>query len=118
MNKDELQNIIQKAIKEAHISGIQSGKKETSGLVDDIIKRIEPAVEKSIDKYVNGRISVISQKLDDYIISDLKWKETADPVIEMGQNVSGFGKVSLYILGFLAAVAGAILAFTSIFKQK
>lgn len=54
---------------------IQSGKQETSGLVDDVIKRIEPAVEKSIEKYVNGKIRLLDQKITTYIDNDEKWKD-------------------------------------------
>ena len=64
---DHLEGIIFKAV--------QSSKQETSGLVSEVIKKIEPAVEKSIEKYVNGKIRLLDQKVTTYIENDEKWKE-------------------------------------------
>ena len=100
------------------IKAIQSGKRETSDLVDMVIHKIEPAVEKAVEKYVNG-------KLDNYIRDDMAWKSLdadwkarAEPVIKMGENVAGFSKVSLYIVGFVASVAGAILVIINLIKKQ
>ena len=65
-----------------------------------------------------GEIDKIHKKLDGYILEDNTWKKRAEPVIKMGENVQGFGKVSLYIVGFIASVAGAILVIINIFKNK
>jgi CHAD domain-containing protein len=100
------------------LKAVQSGKKETSQLVDIVIHRIEPAIEKAIEKYVNGKISTLSHKLDNYIESDNEWKKTAQPVIEMGKNVTGFGKVSLYLLGFVASVSAGFYAIMSFINNK
>jgi len=54
---------------------VQSGKQETSGLVNDVLRRMDPAIEKSIEKYVNGKINRLDQKITDYIENDDKWKE-------------------------------------------
>lgn len=100
------------------IKAVQSGKKETSDLVDMVIHKIEPAIENSVNKYVNGKLDKINLKIDDYIVSDLQWKERAEPTLQMGQNVAGFGKVSLYIVGFVASVAGAIIAVIKLVNGK
>lgn len=110
MNQDE--------IKEYIFQAIQAGKKETSGLVDTIMKKVDTQIELSINKNVNGKIDRLHSKLDNYIEEDTKWKNTAEPVIKMGENVAGFGKVSLYILGFVASVTGAIIGLIKIFEKK
>lgn len=103
--------------KEFIFQAVQSGKQETSNLVDSIIHKIEPAVEKSIEKYVNGKIRVMDGKLDAYIVSDNEWKALAQPVVDLGKNLQGFGKVALYTIGFVASVMGAILLFIEFFKN-
>lgn len=57
-------------------------------------------------------------KLTNFIEKDTEWKKTAQPVIEMGQNVQGFGRVSLYILGFFASITGAIYGILELLKKK
>ena len=116
MSEQELKQFITQAIKEAHSLGLESGAKETSGLVHEVLHRIEPAVEKSIEKYVNGKIRSLDKKIDDYIISDLKWKEVITPQIQMVQNLQGFGKVSMYVIGFLSAILGLVLLIINLWK--
>ena len=100
------------------LKAVQSGKKETSDLVDMVIHKIEPAIENSVNKYVNGKLDKMNLKIDDYIVSDLQWKERAEPTLQMGQNVAGFGRVLLYIVGFVASVAGAIIAVIKLVNGK
>lgn len=107
------------------VKAVQSGKQETSDLVDAVIKKIEPAVQIAVDKSINGKLYKIMDEqkehkeiVQDYIKEDMKWKESAQPVITMGQNVQGFGKVSLYILGFVASVAGVIIYILNIIKKN
>lgn len=73
---------------------------------------------------ITKRLGDTDSKLDLHIASfeaykeaDEKWKQTATPVIQMGQSVQGFGKVTLYILGFFAAVATAVFTAISFFKD-
>lgn len=72
---------------------------------------INKNIEQTIIKTVNGKIDRIDQKLDDYIKQDNEWKEAAQPTIEMGNNVRGFGKVLAYLLGTAAAIYGAFRMF-------
>jgi hypothetical protein len=60
----------------------------------------------------------LDEKIDHYIEQDNKWKQDAQPVIELGQNVRGFGRVFLYILGFITAFAAAIAAITNLIKKN
>jgi hypothetical protein len=70
------------------VKAVQSGKKETSDLVDDILHKIEPIIKDSIQTNVNGKIDKINQKMDDYIISDLKWKDSVKPSIEIMRTLT------------------------------
>lgn len=72
---------------------------------DELIK-IQEAVGVAIEKHVNGKIRLMDAKLDEYIKDDLAWKEQAKPTIELGNNIRGFGKVVVYILGIAGAIFG------------
>ena len=89
------------------------------------IKLIEKTIENSIEKTVNGKIRILTEEfrehktvVNQYIKDDTEWKGKAEPVIQMGENVQGFGKVSLYILGFIASVAGAIAVIINLLRDK
>ena len=89
------------------------------------LKAIQDTIGKSIDKTVNGKISILTEEfrehkiiVNQYIKEDNEWKTKAEPVIQMGENVAGFGKVSLYIVGFVASVAGAILVLLKLFRKE
>jgi len=93
---------------------VQSGKKETSDLVDTILHRIEPVVEKSIEKYVNGKIKTLDAKFDSYVAGDLAWKEEMTPRLKLVQNAQIFGTVSVNLLKFVSifgVACGFIYAF-------
>lgn len=75
-------------------------------------------IKTIITETVNGKIDKLHIELRQYIKEDTEWKERAEPVILMGNNVRGFGKVSLYILGFVAAIIGAILGIISLINKK
>lgn len=105
------------------IKAIQAGKKETSGLVNEILQKLEPAVEKSIEKHVNGKIrevmtnqQILNTKVDNYIQSDNAWKEEADPYIKGLASVTIGGRIVLWIVGAIATLAGAILAVKKLFQ--
>ena len=56
---------------------------------------------------VNGKIDNIDKKLSDYIKTDTAWKVEAQPVINMGKNINGFGKISKVILSLMVAIGSA-----------
>jgi len=87
-------------------------------MTKDQLETIKETIAHSIELNVNGKIRVLTEKMDNYIKSDEEWKKQAEPVIKMGENVQGFGKVSLYILGFVAAVTGAIISIINIVNKK
>lgn len=79
---------------------------------------IRESIQTTIQEKVNGKIDKLHVKLDTYIKEDTEWKNKAEPVIQMGQNVQGFGKVSLYILGFVASVFGAVVMIINLLRDK
>lgn len=89
------------------------------------IKLIKETIENSIEKTVNGKIRILTEEfrehkttVNQYIIDDTDWKQKAQPVIQMGENVQGFGRVSLYVVGFIASVTGAVIMIINIFRDK
>lgn len=107
-----------KHFEEIIFKAVQQGKQETSGLVEMVIHKIEPAVEKAVEKYVNGKIKALDYKIDEYIKHDLEWKSEITPQIEAVKEFRGFGKVTLGLLGFFAAVGGFILLIINLFKLR
>ena len=82
------------------------------------LNQIKEVITDSIQIHVNGKIDILSNKLDSYITDDTEWKKRAEPVIRMGENLAGFGKVSLYLVGFVASVVGAILVVINLLEKK
>lgn len=91
------------------LKAVQSGKKETSGLVAEIMHKMEQGIEASINKNVNGKIKRLDEKIDAYIISDDKWKQDVSPYIQGLVNVSGTGKILGKFAIWVTAIGGAIL---------
>ena len=113
MNEDQI-----KHFEEIIFKAVQSGKQETSGLVEMVIHKIESAIEKAVEKHVNGKIRALDYKIDEYIKHDLEWKEEITPQIQLVKDTQGFGKVSLYFLGFVSAIGGVILLVYNLLKLK
>lgn len=89
------------------VKAVQSGKQETSGLVDMIMHKLEGGIETSINKNVNGKLDKMNTKIDDYIKSDLLWKDTIMPSIEIMRKMEGFYTVGSAILKTLVILGGA-----------
>jgi len=101
----------------------QSGKQETSGLVDHITKKMEHLIEDSINKNVNGKINSLSKKVDDYIIVDISWKEqdtqwknNVIPYIETVKKFENFGTIGTTLLKALLLIGGVIGAVYTFIK--
>lgn len=97
---EHFENFIMKAI--------QSTKQENSGLVDEIMHKMEKGIEESINRNVNGKIRNLDGKIDEYIKSDIAWKERYSPYLEGLQSISISGKILLWMSVFISAVIGAI----------
>jgi flagellar biosynthesis chaperone FliJ len=103
MNEKEIEhfeNFLMKAI--------QSTKQENSGLVDEIMHKMEKGIEESINRNVNGKIRNLDGKIDEYIKSDMEWKERYSPYLEGLQSISISGKILLWLAVFISSVVGAI----------
>jgi len=119
-----------KYFEEFLFKAVQSGKKETSDLVADILTKMKPmiAVEiaDGIETNVNGKIRKLTTiveghntMVDVYIKEDkadnermkeetIKWRKDADDKLQLVGNVQGFGKVALYFGGFVITIGGAV----------
>lgn len=99
---------------------VQSGKKETSDLVADILHKIDPVIKEGIEVHVNGKIKNLTKMVGDhnimvdaYIKEDTAWKERAEPVVKAFENTTWLGALLikiLKILGLLGVALGAYLA--------
>lgn len=107
---------------------VQQGKQETSGLVDMVIHKMEAKLEESIAKSitynVNGKIKAIDEKIDNYIEKDLEWKKLDEewkeeiiPQIEAVKEFRGWGKVSVGLISFFAAIGGFVLLVINLWKN-
>lgn len=79
---------------------------------------IKEQIAETVKVTVNGKIDALNKKVDDYIKSDNEWKDRAQPTIELGTNVRGFGKVFAYIIGTLAAVGGLVALIEGFIKKN
>jgi len=115
MTQQELEHI-----KEFIFQANQSGKQETSGLVEQIIHKMEAkldtTIQKGIETHVNGKIRKIDEKIDAYIVSDNAWKEMYSPYMKGIASVIDGGKITGKLVIFLGAIGGAVLAIRAWFK--
>ena len=102
---------------------MQSGKKETSDLVADILHRMEPVIANSIETHVNGKIRNLTGLVEDhnktvdaYIIEDTTWKNRAEPVVKAFENATWFTTSAIKVLKFIGLLGGAIGAYLLIKK--
>jgi hypothetical protein len=95
--------------KDIIVMAVQAGKKETSGLVAEIMHKMEQGIELAINKNVNGKIKRLDEKIDAYIISDNEWKKEFEPYVKGLSNVTGGGKILVWVSGAVVSIWGAIL---------
>lgn len=100
---------IQQIIKETAYMVANSTNKEHSRFIAEL---------RESNKQIATEFTSFKQEVRDYIKRDDEWKVMAMPVIDMGKNVQGFGRVSLYILGFVASVSAGFYALMAFFKEK
>ncbi len=136
MDEQTLKKTIQDGIKEAHFTGLQAGKKETSGLVDLLLHKMEPMIDKSVEKsisiyvpqYVNGKIDDIKKHLGDQdtklntIIAEqgkvkmaLNIAETVtNPLIKIRQFWTIIFSGVLTLTGFIKGLSAIIIAVAAV----
>jgi len=86
-----------------------------------VADELKETVKESIEKNVNGKIRNLDTKIDNYIVEDTqwkkddkKWKDTAQPVVNLGMSTINFWNVMRWILLTGASLAGFILAIRTI----
>lgn len=141
-NQSNMNEQDEKKIKEFIFQAVQSGKKETSNLVDDIFKRMDEHISKSMEVNFNGKIKEVVKKLDaqnivmdqhiksvgKHIEEDTEWKEDTKKwregvtpailVMEKTMNFAGVGQS--IIKGFILLGAGvtAVYGIIKLFFNK
>lgn len=101
------------------VKAVQSGKKETSDLVDMIMHKLENGIEESINRNVNGKIKVLTQRFDDYVISDNEWKDGVTPSIEIMKKIQGSSSVIRYVVQTIilfGVLVGTFIGLGKLFK--
>lgn len=94
--------------------------KQFAELQKTITQSIDENIDSSVEKYVNGKIHRLDEKIDAYIENDiahredykketLEWRQKIEKKVEPLDNLTGFSKTSLYLLGFLGSVGGIVL---------
>ena len=89
----------------------QSNKSENSGLVGDMQR-----VQKEY-KTCQGNMKEDISAIHAYIKQDVAWKKEVTPAIKMVQSVQGFGRVAVYLLGFVASMGVAWITITNFLKK-
>lgn len=123
MLEERMKQHIEQTIKETALVVNQSTKKENSGLVDDIIKKMEAKIAESIDRAVNGKINRLTQEfrehnilVDTYIKDDNAWKDRNEPYLEGLANITGTSKIIVWIALGISTIIGAIFTIKQLFK--
>jgi len=103
---------------------------------------LKDAVASQVKVTVNGKIDLLNkimeeqknaliahtkedketaQKLHDYIVKDelewAEWKELAQPTLDLGMNLRGFGKVIAYLIATVAGITGAVAGCIALFRK-
>lgn len=105
------------------LRAVQSGKEETSGLVSEIFKKLDSHIEVGFEKNFNGKMKKVLEnqnnlenKVDAYIKSDTeRWTEY-EPYIKGVANISGAGKIIVWLAVGLSAVVAAFLSIKNLLK--
>lgn len=109
-------------IKEYIFQAVQAGKKETSGLVSDVLEKMESNIGKSIEKHINGQLRDIKKTLEvqnetlDEIKEEqirvkeevVKLKSDTDPIVDVKKSLTTMGKMILWLGGIAAAILGVL----------
>lgn len=108
------------------VRAIQSGKKETSDLVDDLNNKFLGAVRQEIKITVNGKIDGIKKHLEDQdsVLSDITQelqllKTNTQPVIDIRRTVIDVARFITWLAAVIIAVGSifvGLLAMTKFFK--
>jgi hypothetical protein len=99
-----------------------------AGFKADFKLDAEVVIENKIESTVNGKIRLLTSKLDDYIeldkawkAEDMAWKDQAQPVVSTYKNLrwllSDFALGGLKVLGLIAVGIGGWKVLTELFTK-
>lgn len=77
-------------------------------MTEEQYQGIKELISDQIKITVNGKIDKLTDMMNNHIKDDAEWKKNAEPIVNAGRNLSGWGRVTLAILGFVAMLVGAI----------
>lgn len=80
------------------------------------IDELKEHVAETVKTVVNGKIDRLNLKLDNYIDSDMVWKEEYTPYIKGLANISGSAKIIVWIALGISACIGAFIGIKEFFK--
>lgn len=112
------------------LKAVQSGKKETSDLVADVIARMKPTIEEAIKVNVNGKIDRLTEAVhtqqedfkDHKVIvynhfeEDKQWKAEVTPSVATMKSMQSWASVSGYILKTMLLVGGVCGSLYALLK--
>jgi len=86
------------------------------------------AIQNTIKETVNGKIDLLTFKIESHITADNEWKkenatqwgemkESVKPVIDTYMSIRSFGKVGAYIAGVLTGIMGLLLIVLEIIRS-
>ena len=81
------------------------------------LQELKDHVAETVRTVVNGKIDILSSKLDDYIVEDTAWKDRAEPLVKAYENSNWLWKIILNIMKFVVLVGATITAWLLI-KDK
>lgn len=82
---------------------------------EDQLNQIKETIANSIDKNVNGKINLLTQKFDDYVLEDMTWKKKYEPFLEGLASISVAGKIVLWIAVAVTSIGSALVFIKSYF---
>lgn len=77
-------------------------------MTDEQYQGLKEMVSDQIRITVNGKIDKITEMMVNHIKDDANWKKEAQPVVDAGKNLSGWGRITVALVAFIAALVAAI----------
>lgn len=94
-------------------------KETVNGKIDDLTKLVEEQKYALIDHVKEDKIT--AWKLENYITKDEQewkaWKLLAQPSLDLGTNLRGFGKVLAYLIATIGGIIGVVAAVITFIKK-
>jgi len=108
------------SVTELLLNIISMNPKQFTELQNTIIQSIDKNIDTSVEKYVNGKIHRLDEKIDAYIENDiahredskketLEWRERIEKKVEPLDNLNGFKKTVTGVVVFLSSIGALTL---------